>query len=624
MGIRILLFIVLLAGVAGCESEEEIPAESWLMELSPVVTRADISTPFEEGCSAGLFVESDGQFVSSNLSYAMKDGELAATNGQPLKFPDDKEQITLYAYSPFFASNRFNGRQVTVEISGDQQRDGTTSSDVLWGKLDVEKSSPGASLSFAHRMVRLIINLTSVSNADLAEAKVKVLSISRFVPMNVATGAIGGGMYDAYIDILAHKITTGCYEAIVPPERIRGKKTLFSIEHGGKSYTYSLEYADLESGKEYTYNIKLWDGDELPFTIELKYQNKLLGSSLNVPSTASSGTLVMTASSGYNYEKMALRSADGSPSWVYMDNGKDYGITDQLDTYAPQTLYFEENLSEASRSIELEFYDIARPKNVYKRVTVVQDGRTDRLDLSQPGLETDRYGNEYDVPLKLDVSSNLNWTLLSSADWIKPAYNGEGLNQTVYVTVSENTTGAPRTGTLKFLVDGKVYKEFSVSQSNTENSSFTLKYELYLELNTVDGKFKGNSDLLGVYYPTQVEIYNHYTTDFGDATAKITSEKEYGFITDFPTCNSIKVDAFASEYFIYRNYSGRAATLTPGTITITNARFIQIFFRQLAFQLPIPAGVKRNEKVIYHVKIDNIRDNALHSPAVVTSEVVKQ
>lgn len=625
---RILFCILLFLEVIGCTTRQEVAPVLPEIVIAPVVTRGHVVRDFEEERSAGIFTGNDGILNLRNLSYIMKEGKLAAQSGQTLQFPDGKDKLSLYAYSPYIGnSQQFNGNMVTLEISSDQERDGIMGSDVLWGSGEILKPSSQVSLSFSHRFARLLINLVSVTNADLSEAKVTALSFPQYVNMNVTTGLLSRQRYEYFTDIVAHKLAPACYEVIVPPSSVNSRTPSLKIETGGTEYTYSLAAANFESGKEYTYNLKIWDGEALPFTVELSYKGQKIGSVLTIPAIASHGELIMTASSGYNQEQLRLRPSDGSKSWIYMDDGTIVeGWGDRLVANKPQTIYFEENTGIAERTLELEFYDMAEPQHVYKRLTVVQAGREDRLDLNLTELNTDRYGNEYDTPQKLEVSSNLDWNIVSTVDWIEPLYKNGGLNQTVEIIVRENKTGTPRTGILKFMVGRQEYKEFRVKQSVIENTSFTLKYELNLELNTVNGLFERTLPSNGVvYYPNLIEIYNHYTSDFGDATAKIYSENTYGFVTDFPACNSLKVEHFCSkDYFIYRNYRGTAATLQPGTITVADRKYSQGFFRQLRFTLPIPAGVKRTQKVVYQVVIDNIEGNAEHDPARVTYIVAEQ
>lgn len=621
----ILPFIIILF-IAGCSSDMEIPLSSSAITLSSVISQEKEFTNFPEGHTVGIFADIADGTIFTNLSYVMKNSVLAPNGNQSLQFQDGTTQLQLYAYSPYVSNNRFNNKIMTVEISLDQETNGTISSDVLWGNAEISESSPQTSISFSHKMTRLLINLTSVTNENIADAKVTVLAFPKFANLNITTGMVTPTKFSEKVPIIARKVSTGRYEVIVPPTDITTNELLFKIENQNQSYYYySPDYKSFLSGGEYTYNLKIWDGDELPFSIELFYQNKKLESVINVPAKATKGELTMTASSGYNNEKIALRTPNENDSWVYMRNDADYGKEETLDASGKQILHFKENYNKTSRSIELEFYDITKPQNVYKRITAVQEPRTDYIDLNLSELNTDRYGNEYDVPQKLKVNSNLKWTI-EAPEWVEVTYTNEGMSQDVAIKVRENKTGAARTGTLKFIVNGTIHKEFTITQSTVENVSFTLKYEMNLELHTINGMFDGKlATDHRKYYPTLVEIFNHYPGSFGDETAMIYSYAPYGFITDYPVCNTLIVENFVSDdYFIYQNYKGSQTTLRAGPISIGDRLYSQSFFRNLYINLPIPANVKRTQKIIYHVTMRNITANGDDDETKVTYEIVEQ
>lgn len=621
----IFLFIIILF-ITGCSSEMEMTLSSSDIALSSVISQENEVINFPEGNTVGIFADGNNGTFFSNLSYTMKNSILNPNGDQSLQFQNETTQLQLYAYSPFVPNDRFNNKIMTVEISLDQERDGVTSSDVLWGNTVISASSPQASISFLHKMTRLLINLESVTNESIADAKVTALAFPKFANLNINTGAVTPSKYSDKVSIIARKISTGCYEVIVPPIVLTEKIPLFKIENQDKSYYhYSQGYKKLISGGQYTYNLKIWDGDELPFSIELYYQNKKLEPTINVPSKATQGELTMTASTGYNNEKMGLRTSDENVSWVYMKNDANYGREEILSTLDKQILHFKENLDKISRSTELEFYDLDKPQNVYKRITVVQEASTDYFELDLSELNVDRYGNEYDVPHKLKVSSNLNWTI-EAPDWIEATYTNGGMSQDVAIIVRENKTGLLRTGTVKFMVNGTIHKEFAITQTAIENTSFTLKYEMNLKLTTINGKFKGETATdQKIYYPTLIEIFNHYPGSFGDETAMIYSYAPYGFISDYPVCNTLIVENFVSDdYFIYRNYKGQQTNLPTGPISIGDRLYSQSFFRNLYITLPIPANVKRTQKVIYHVIMNNITANGDDDDTTVTYEIVEQ
>lgn len=285
-------------------------------------------------------------------------------------------------------------------------------------------------------------------------------------------------------------------------------------------------------------------------------------------------------------------------------------------------LLFEENTGE-ERSLEVEFYS-RDPELVCKRLTIIQEKAAGYLTLSTASLEVDRYGNEYDFPLELGVESNAVWSIACDADWVVADYRQGVRKQTVNVLVKENTGGVARNTTLRFMAGGKVMKEFPISQSAAENSSFNLKFELNLELSTAGDRFRAYNNG-NAFYPDRIEIFN--ALSLGDATAKIYSSAPYGFVADAPgSFNRLEITDFRDQFFVYRGYKGVAASQSyrNGGITIGNSQFSYPFFRQIYFTLPIPAGVKRTQMVRYKIVINNITANQSHDTPVITYEVIEQ
>lgn len=374
--------------------------------------------------------------------------------------------------------------------------------------------------------------------------------------------------------------------------------------------------------KEYTVRQAAKPGVPV-FTTELKYKGAVLTEVLRVPAKASQGSLEMSATGSYNGENLYLRSAGGGACWAKIGNAVSTIWQDRI--WAGRTdclLLFEENTGE-ERTLEVEFYS-RDPELVCKRLTIIQEKATDYLTLSTASLEVDRYGNEYDFPLELGVESNAVWSIECDADWVVAEYRQGTRIQTVNVLVKENTGGVARNTTLRFMVGGKVMKEFPISQSTAENSSFELKYELNLELSTTGDRFRdyrnGNA-----FYPDRIEIFN--ALSLGDATAKITSSAPYGFLTDAPgSFNHLEIKNFRDKFFVYRGYKGVAASQSyhNGGISIVDSRYSSVFFRQIFFTLPIPAGVKRTQMVRYKIVVNNITANRQHDTPVITYEVIEQ
>lgn len=367
----------------------------------------------------------------------------------------------------------------------------------------------------------------------------------------------------------------------------------------------------------------------LPYTVEFKYKGVALGENLRVPAKGAKGTLTMKSSSGEIDEDgfLSLRAAEGT-SWVKIGNEFSFSFSDQIyHDCAGSFLEFDENLGD-ERQMTAEFYS-KTSGIVYHRMYFIQEASVDYINLSATSLNADRYGNIFDEPFALEVESNQVWELRCMADWVKLRYTPGNRSQTVEVAIEENQSGSARNAELEFIIGGNTIKQFPISQSVTENSTFTLKYEINLIMTTINDRFKGTlaTNPSIIYYANDVQIYNPGTSAISpDETIKRQSGNPYGFIVDAPASfNRIEVNNIADRLLVYRNYRGTAASQpNNGGITIRNSNYSQSIFRRISFTLPIPAGVRRTQKVVYNMTINNITNNAAHDTPIITHTIEEQ
>lgn len=388
------------------------------------------------------------------------------------------------------------------------------------------------------------------------------------------------------------------------------------IKSSGMSYEYVINQSDTK--------------DELPFTVEIKYNGAVLGDELRVPAKASGGRLEVTNSTGRVEEDgtLYLRAAHGD-AWAKINH--EWSLYDPDAIYhgrSQSLLEFGENIGE-ERQMIAEFYSRKSGK-VYHRTTFIQAASSDYLNLSSTSLDVDRFGNIYDEPFALQVQSNAVWELKCAASWITVNYIVGTRSQIVKIVVDENQTGQPRSAQLEFVADGNVVRTFPITQSVDESATFTLKYELNLELNTIENRFMSYLPTThAVYYANDVQIYNPGTSSNGDETIKIRANGTYGFVADAPaTFNKLMVSNIRDRLLVYPGYRGVATNqYNGGGITVANTKYAQSFFRQIRYNLPIPGGVKRTQKVVYKILINNLTGNAQHDTPIITytlSPIVSQ
>lgn len=367
---------------------------------------------------------------------------------------------------------------------------------------------------------------------------------------------------------------------------------------------------------------------KLPFTVELKYNGTVLGNELQIPAKGARGSLEMKTSTGRIEEDgyLYLRAAEGN-SWAKIGHvWSNFNPNEIYHGRLESLLIFEENIG-PERQMIAEFYS-KKSGIVYHRVLFTQPAASNYMNFSASSLSADRYGNVYDKPYSLNVQSNNIWEIRCEDSWVKTNYTPNKRSQTIEIIVEENKSGQARSTNLEFVNNGNVVKTFPINQSNIESSTFSLKYELNLIMTTTRNRFKGILPTNGdTYYANNVEIFNPGTSSNIDETIKIRSDSKYGFVVDAPASfNKIEVKNIKSHLLVYPNYNGKAnSQYNANGITITSKKYAQYFFRQIRYTLPIPAGVKRNQKVIYTITINNIDDNAKHDPPIIdTPKIVEQ
>lgn len=362
----------------------------------------------------------------------------------------------------------------------------------------------------------------------------------------------------------------------------------------------------------------------LSFTIELLYNGVLLTDELVLPSyRKSSKSLNLNVQGNYNRESIYVRNLNKEePCWAAIKSIFSQNINYIYKDGPPCTLDFEENTG-AERIMFLEFFD--QNHKTHKIVRIVQPTTERYLSLSESNLAMDKFGTIYDFPKALSIESNIDWEVKTTEDWLNIKNEQGKRNQVAFITVMENTTGSSRTGSLQFWEKNSLIKEIFITQSQYENSTFNLKYELNFTFITDNNQFEYSHPLTKKkYYPNLVEIYDIYGSN--DKTIKKSTDAIYGFVTDYPTSfNKLIITNFRDPLFIYRNYSGQSATLDRSTaITITNKSINHSFFRQLGYVLPIPSKIHRNQKIIYTIEINNIHANQQHDIAKISYKIVNQ
>lgn len=323
--------------------------------------------------------------------------------------------------------------------------------------------------------------------------------------------------------------------------------------------------------------------------------------------------------------KMRYKSGDTGAWWKTGYIRETISKDDELfHDCREQNILIEENFG-AAREVEVEIYRKDTPDDAaYLTFKIAQAQSTDYLTLSSQSLQADKWGNVYLYPEQFNVSSNQNWTLVNNVPgWVTATYIPGTKNQPVVLSVDENLTGSPRTGTLDFMVGGVRKAQYTITQSATQSASRPMRFKLNLELHTTENKFKYVSPppYNQTYYVKVIDIWNHNATT-QDISNQFSNGGMYGFVTDAPASfNTVEAKNLEHQDFIITNYNGSAKTVSKDVQLNLMGDGATGIFREIQYHIPYPAGVQPNQIVVVNVRVDNIQGTRKHDPAIVTTTV---
>ena len=241
--------------------------------LSRVIDQTFQNTQIANGVRVGVFVRpasGEGNLVADNHSLTA-DGSGAFT-GASIYYPVGGGAVSVYAYAPYKLD--WDGKLNTANeftVSDDQSTDnGFTGSDLLRGEPDDNSllaTEDEVFVRFKHMLTKLNINFdTSNSDVDLKGAEINVISTLPTTTFNILSGEIGvasGTVTSIKVAEFADDASTFTASAVIVPQAITTGTKLIRVRLAdGKTIIDAIlnEAVTFESGKKYTYTVKLGEG----------------------------------------------------------------------------------------------------------------------------------------------------------------------------------------------------------------------------------------------------------------------------------------------------------------------------------------------------------------------------
>ncbi len=256
-------FILALAALSACNSEENLPSNESVIRLTSEVTPMSRgtnlnqqSTQIVNGQKVGVTI-TGAKSEHNNVAWTVgNNGEMTNT-GDPVYWGDGDATIT--SYHPYNAG--WGETDVTFSVNTDQRTDnGYLNSDLLWSTKTASKSTDAIALTFNHKLAKINITLTSTDIADLSNATISICNTRINTGFNPITGELSAASTAMSSTIIAGVTTTEAKtaSAIIIPQIVTAGTKFIQIEHLGKIYYYTLPTdKEFVSGNAYSFTLNV-------------------------------------------------------------------------------------------------------------------------------------------------------------------------------------------------------------------------------------------------------------------------------------------------------------------------------------------------------------------------------
>ncbi len=255
--------------MAACSSDETVEQQSFvadkgeiqLLFVHPSQTRAT-ETSFVDTDEIGVYVTAADEALQIGGNEV--NNELFTYNGTSWTSKRhvywDKGQHNVYAYYPYTKTVN-DVENYAFELQADQNTpDGFTKSDFLWaGKKDVTASATAVSMTFAHKMSCVVVQLQKgeyYTGEISDDTEVYIHSTVTKAVIDLSTGDAGKDDYSGTGSVRCKQKSATEYTAIVVPQNITTRRPLVEVITGGVSYLMEGKIS-LKPGMRHTITVTL-------------------------------------------------------------------------------------------------------------------------------------------------------------------------------------------------------------------------------------------------------------------------------------------------------------------------------------------------------------------------------
>lgn len=237
---------ILISMLAACSSEQEPSPDQGKVPMTfdcviDAGSRAT-DTSFEKNDKIGVYVVEAGTAIQpvgnevNNATFSYDGSKWAAAGN--IYWNDGKFDV--YAYYPHI-DKIIDTEDCVFPVNTDQSTHaGYTASDFVWASnKNVTASASPVSLSFSHRMSKVVVTLEKGEGyqGDIpADCEVYIHSTATEASVDLSTGDVSATLYSPTNTIKAYKKNNTTFEAIVVPQNISSRRPLVEVVSQGVSY----------------------------------------------------------------------------------------------------------------------------------------------------------------------------------------------------------------------------------------------------------------------------------------------------------------------------------------------------------------------------------------------------
>ena len=272
---RKLFNLTLFLGImilASCSSEIDLRDNPLLLtnqvKFTSTIGAVEVSTRvtgtnWDQGDAIGVYALNAGQAIpdgiygKDNAKFTTPDAGAQgtftpATTDDQIAYPSDGAKLDFVAYYPYAATVTDNKLPINVSVQTNSSAIDYLYSNNVTGKSIADQS---ANLNFKHKLSQLIININGAAfdNFNTLTAVVKGMKVDG--SLDLKDGVVTAGSTAGDITPLLNADKSVAAAIVVPGQDMKDITVEFAL--GDVKFVWHPEALTLESGKKYTYNIKL-------------------------------------------------------------------------------------------------------------------------------------------------------------------------------------------------------------------------------------------------------------------------------------------------------------------------------------------------------------------------------